>query len=48
MNKIPRILVVGSFAMDLIVSAERFPNVGETVKGIKDAITDAINTLKCA
>lgn len=31
--KKPRILVVGSLAMDLIVSAERFPNSGETVVG---------------
>lgn len=29
----PRILVVGSFAMDLIVSTNRFPNSGETVIG---------------
>lgn len=33
MNKIPKILVVGSFVMDLIVSAEKFPNAGETVIG---------------
>jgi ribokinase len=32
MNK-PRILVVGSLAMDLIVSTERFPASGETVFG---------------
>lgn len=31
--KKPKILVVGSFVMDLIVSAERFPNLGETVVG---------------
>lgn len=29
----PKILVVGSFVMDLIVSTERFPNSGETVLG---------------
>lgn len=29
----PKILVVGSFVMDLIVSAERFVNVGETIIG---------------
>ena len=29
----PRILVVGSFVMDLIVSAERFPSSGESVIG---------------
>lgn len=29
----PRILVVGSFVMDLIVSTSRFPNRGETVLG---------------
>jgi ribokinase len=33
MNKRPRILVVGSISMDLIVTAERFPNAGETVIG---------------
>lgn len=33
MNKQPKILVVGSFVMDLIVSTERFPNAGETVLG---------------
>lgn len=33
MNKTPKILVVGSFVMDLIVSTERFPNAGETVLG---------------
>lgn len=33
MNQIPKILVVGSFVMDLIVSAEKFPNAGETVIG---------------
>lgn len=31
--KKPKILVVGSFVMDLIVSCERFPNLGETVVG---------------
>ena len=29
----PKILVVGSFVMDLIVSTDRFPNSGETVLG---------------
>lgn len=29
----PKILVVGSFVMDLIVSTEKFPNSGETVLG---------------
>ncbi|NLC32898.1 MAG: ribokinase [Clostridiales bacterium] len=29
----PKILVVGSFVMDLIVSTPRFPNAGETVLG---------------
>ena len=29
----PKILVVGSFVMDLIVSTDRFPNRGETVLG---------------
>ncbi len=33
MNKRPKILVVGSFVMDLIVSTEKFPNSGETVLG---------------
>lgn len=33
MNNRPRILVVGSFVMDLIVSAPRFPQSGETVLG---------------
>ena len=32
--KKPKILVVGSFVMDLIVSVDRFPNSGETVLGI--------------
>ena len=31
--KKPKILVVGSFVMDLIVSTNRFPNLGETVVG---------------
>lgn len=31
--KKPKILVVGSFVMDLIVTAERFPNIGESVIG---------------
>lgn len=33
MKKRPKILVVGSFVMDLIVSTEKFPNSGETVLG---------------
>lgn len=33
MNKKPRILVVGSFVMDLVALAERVPNLGETVIG---------------
>lgn len=33
MNNRPRILVVGSFVMDLIVSTARFPQKGETVLG---------------
>lgn len=33
MNIKPKILVVGSLVMDLIVSAQRFPNAGETVIG---------------
>ena len=33
MLKRPKILVVGSFVMDLIVSTKRFPNAGETVIG---------------
>lgn len=33
MNKQPKILVVGSFVMDLIVSTNRFPQSGETVLG---------------
>lgn len=32
-NRAPKALVVGSFVMDLIVSAPRFPNEGETVLG---------------
>ena len=32
MNK-PKILVVGSFVMDLVVTTNRFPSVGETVLG---------------
>ena len=31
--KKPKILVVGSFMMDLIASAPRVPNMGETVIG---------------
>lgn len=34
MKKKPKILVVGSFVMDLIVTSKRFPNSGETVLGI--------------
>lgn len=34
MKHTPRILVVGSFVMDLIVSTGRFPNSGETVLGL--------------
>lgn len=34
MRKQPRILVVGSLVMDLIVSTSRFPNKGETVLGL--------------
>ena len=30
----PKLLIVGSFVMDLIVTAEKFPNKGETVLGI--------------
>ena len=33
MNKKPRILVVGSFVMDLVATAERAPSLGETVIG---------------
>ena len=33
MLKKPKILVVGSFMMDLISSAPRVPNMGETVTG---------------
>lgn len=33
MNRRPKILVVGSFVMDLIVSTEKFPGSGETVLG---------------
>ena len=33
MKRKPRILVVGSLVMDLIVSAAKFPNTGETVLG---------------
>ena len=33
MNRKPKILVVGSFVMDLIVSTEKFPGSGETVLG---------------
>ncbi len=33
MNRKPNILVVGSFMMDLIASAPRVPNLGETVIG---------------
>ena len=33
MQRKPKILVVGSFVMDLIVSTKRFPNSGETVLG---------------
>ncbi len=33
MKKPPKILVVGSFVMDLICAAKRFPNSGETVFG---------------
>lgn len=35
MFKRPKILVVGSFMMDLIASTKRAPNSGETVTGIK-------------
>lgn len=34
MSRKPKILVVGSFVMDLIVKTERFPNAGETVLGL--------------
>lgn len=33
MERKPKILVVGSFVMDLIVGTERFPDAGETVLG---------------
>lgn len=33
MNRKPRILVVGSFMMDLVASADRAPSLGETVIG---------------
>ncbi len=33
MNKKPKILVVGSFMMDLVASAERAPELGETIIG---------------
>lgn len=33
MNRTPKILVVGSFVMDLIVSTGKFPDAGETVLG---------------
>ncbi len=33
MQRKPKILVVGSFVMDLIVSTKKFPNSGETVLG---------------
>lgn len=33
MRRKPKILVVGSFVMDLIVSTNKFPNAGETVLG---------------
>ena len=33
MNKKPRILVVGSFMMDLVATADRAPDLGETVIG---------------
>jgi len=33
MNRKPKVLVVGSLVMDLIVSTERFPDMGETVIG---------------
>ena len=33
MGNKPKILVVGSFVMDLIVTTSRFPNAGETVIG---------------
>ena len=33
MGKKPKLLVVGSFVMDLIVTTSRFPNSGETVLG---------------
>jgi len=35
MSRKPKILVVGSFVMDLIVKTGRFPNVGETVLGLE-------------
>lgn len=33
MKKVPKILVVGSFVMDLIVSTEKLPGSGETILG---------------
>lgn len=33
MNRRPRIVVVGSLNLDLVVAAERFPRPGETVRG---------------
>lgn len=35
MLKVPKILVVGSFMMDLIAITERAPKAGETVKGLQ-------------
>ena len=35
MLKVPKILVVGSFMMDLIATTERAPKAGETVKGLR-------------
>ena len=35
MLRVPKILVVGSFMMDLIAATERAPRAGETVKGLR-------------
>ena len=32
MTKVPEILVVGSFVMDMITSTKNFPSEGETVR----------------
>ena len=46
MLKKPKILVVGSYMMDLISSAPRVPNMGETVTGSKQVRPGMVGSAK--